>query len=208
MRLLVADDDPVSRTALARTLERWGYEVVVAPDGQAAWEILRPDDAPQIAILDWMMPRLEGIEVCRLTRAFARPVPTYTILLTARGTTVDIVAGLESGADDYMTKPFETAELKSRIRVGERVVALQRGLADRVRELEDSIAKIRRLQKLLPICAWCKKVRSDGDYWQSVEEYIAELAAVRVTHGICPTCLTRESSAISMQCTHRVPVKQ
>lgn len=207
MRLLVADDDPVSRTALARTLERWGYEVVVASDGQAAWEILRPDDAPEIAILDWMMPRLEGPEVCRLTRAFSRPVPTYTILLTSRGTTVDIVAGLESGADDYMTKPFETAELKSRIRVGERVVALQRGLADRVRELEDSIAKIRRLQKLLPICAWCKKVRSDGDYWQSVEEYIGELAAVRVTHGICPACLARESSATSTQCTHRVPAQ-
>jgi phosphoserine phosphatase RsbU/P len=196
MRILIADDDPISRTALNRTLRGWGYDVIPVADGKAAWEILQQENAPHLAIVDWMMPELEGPEVCRLVRGLARAVPTYTILLTSRDATVDVVAGLESGADDYVTKPFDAAELRSRLRVGERVVELQKGLADRVRELEDSIARIRRLQKLLPICAWCKSVRNDGDYWQSVEGYIAELADVRLSHGICPTCLTRETGTL------------
>ena len=193
MRVLIADDDPISRTALGRTLRAWGYDVTATSDGAAAWEALQKDDAPLLAVVDWMMPGLEGPEVCRRVRSLGRSVPTYTILLTSRDATHDIVAGLESGADDYVTKPFDAAELRSRLRVGERVVALQQGLADRVQELQDSIARIRRLHKLLPICAWCKSVRNDGDYWQSVEAYIAELADVKLSHGICPTCLVRET---------------
>ena len=86
------------------------------------------------------------------------------------------------------------AELKARVRVGERIVALQRGLADRVRDLEDALAQVTKLRGLLPICAWCKSVRSDGDYWQSVEGYLAESGDVRVSHGICPDCAAREAA--------------
>lgn len=192
MRILIADDDAVSRSVLAKTLRGWGHDVLAVADGRDAWEVLGRDDAPKLAVLDWVMPGLEGPEVCRLARALAVPVPTYTILLTSRDDPGDVVAGLDSGADDYVTKPFDRAELKSRLRVGERVVGLQQAMADRVRELEDSLARVRRLHGLLPVCAWCRRVRSDGDYWQSVEEYVAELNDLKVSHGICPTCLARE----------------
>jgi sigma-B regulation protein RsbU (phosphoserine phosphatase) len=192
MRILIADDDTVSRTILERTLRGWGHEVVTVPDGLLAWKVLCEDEAPRVAILDWMMPGLEGPEVCRRVRELVRPIPTYLILLTSKDATGDVVAGLESGADDYVTKPFDRAELQSRIKVGERMIALQQRLADRVRELEESLIRVKQLQGLLPICAWCKNVRNDGNYWQSVEVYIAEHADVRFTHGICPPCLARE----------------
>ena len=192
MRILIADDDAISRKALELTLRGWGHEVAAVADGLAAWEVLQAADAPKLALLDWVMPGIEGPEVCRRVRGLAPPVPPYLVLLTSKDTTADVVAGLESGADDYVRKPFDRAELQSRIRVGERVVALQQGLADRVRELEESLARVRRLHGLLPVCAWCKRVRSDRDYWQSVEDYVCELGGLKVSHGICPTCLARE----------------
>jgi sigma-B regulation protein RsbU (phosphoserine phosphatase) len=193
MQILIADDESISRTILERTLSSWGHEVVSATDGLAALEILQGEDAPKLAILDWMMPGMEGPEVCRRIRAISRPVATYTILLTSKDNSEDIVAGLDSGADDYVTKPFDRAELHSRIRVGERVVALQTKLAARVHELEESLARVRVLQGLLPVCAWCKRVRSDQNYWQSVEQYVVQITDCKITHGICPTCLERES---------------
>ena len=193
MRILIADDDTVSRTILERTLGGWGHEVVAVSDGLSASNILCGDEAPGLAILDWMMPGLEGPEVCRRVRDLARPVPLYLILLTGKDATGDVVAGLDSGADDYVTKPFDRAELQSRIKVGQRMLALQHGLADRVRELEESMARVKQLQGMLPICAWCKNVRNDGNYWQTVEVYMAEHADVRFTHGICPACLARET---------------
>jgi sigma-B regulation protein RsbU (phosphoserine phosphatase) len=191
MKILIADDDKVSRTVLEKVLRGWGHEIIGASDGLQAWSILSRDDAPPLAILDWMMPGLEGPEVCLRIRALPKQVPPYLILLTSKDATGDIVAGLDSGADDYVTKPFDRAELQSRIKVGQRVIALQRGLADRVRELEDSLAQVKQLRGMLPICAWCKNVRNDGNYWQTVEAYIASHADVRFTHGICPPCLER-----------------
>src|SRR5207253_11133708 len=135
MSILIADDDAISRTVLERTLRGWGHDVTTTKDGTEAWAALQREDAPKLAVLDWMMPGLEGPEVCRRLRALARPVPTYVILLTAKGQTDDIVTGLDSGADDYVTKPFDRQELRSRIRVGERVVGLQQGLAGRVQAL-------------------------------------------------------------------------
>jgi sigma-B regulation protein RsbU (phosphoserine phosphatase) len=187
-KVLIADDDAISARVLEGTLRQWGHDVVVTRDGLAAWDILRADDPPKIAILDWMMPELEGPEVCRRTRALARPVPTYLILLTAKGKSDDIVAGLGSGADDYVTKPFDRAELRSRIGVGERVVALQQGLADRVSDLEAALGQVKQLKGLLPICAYCMKVRNDQYYWQKVETYITAHSNARFSHGICPQC--------------------
>jgi sigma-B regulation protein RsbU (phosphoserine phosphatase) len=187
-RVLIAEDDPVSCLVLERTLRGWNYEVVVTRTGTEAWEALLADGAPRLAILDWMMPGLEGPEVCRRVRALARPIPTYLILLTARGQTDDVVAGLDSGADDYVTKPFDRQELRSRLRVGERVLALQQGLADRVEELEAALGQVKELKGLLPICCYCKAVRDDRNYWHRVETYITAHSAARFSHGICPGC--------------------
>jgi CheY-like chemotaxis protein len=186
MRILIAEDDPVSRRILRAALEKSGHEVVAVDDGRAAWEALGRPDAPRLAVLDWMMPELDGPAVCR--RARARPAPPYLILLTARARTEDVVVGLESGADDYVTKPFDRQELLSRIRVGERILGLQASLSRRVAELEAAMAQVKQLRGLLPICCYCKKVRDDGDYWHEVERYLADHADVHFSHGICPTC--------------------
>lgn len=126
--------------------------------------------------------------MCRRVRELARPIPPYLILLTAMDRTEDIVAGLQAGADDYIAKPFAPDELRARVQVGARVVALQHGLAARVKALEEALAQVNRLQGLLPICAWCKKVRNDQNYWQQVEIYVAERTDARFSHGICPEC--------------------
>jgi sigma-B regulation protein RsbU (phosphoserine phosphatase) len=188
MKVLIADDDPISARVLDATLRQWGHEVIVTRDGQAAWEVLQAEDAPKLAIIDWIMPGLEGPEVCRRVRALARPVPTYIILLTSKDRPDDVVRGLESGADDYVTKPFDRGELRSRLGVGARVVALQQGLADRVRDLEAALGQVKQLKGLLPICAYCMKIRDDQNYWQRVETYISSHSNARFSHGICPQC--------------------
>ncbi|HYV18382.1 MAG TPA: response regulator transcription factor [Verrucomicrobiae bacterium] len=188
MRILIAEDDLVSRKMLEATLTRWGYEVLVTCDGQAALQALTGPDAPRVAILDWMMPSLDGVDVCRRIREGSVAQPPYVILLTAKGNKEDIVSGLEAGADDYIIKPFDREELRARLQAGLRIVTLQNQLAARVRELEEAIARIRTLQGLLPICSYCKRVRNDGDYWQQVESYISDHSDARFSHGICPDC--------------------
>jgi len=188
MRILIAEDDLVSRRVLEATLVRWGYEVVVAVDGEVAWQVLEREDTPRLAVLDRMMPGADGVELCRRVRALGRAEPTYLILLTGCDSTDDVVTGLEAGADDYVIKPFAHPELRARVRVGERVVALRASLAQRVRELEAALAQVKQLQGMLPICCYCKKIRDDGNYWQQVEHYIASHSGARFSHGICPEC--------------------
>jgi two-component system, cell cycle response regulator len=127
VKILVAEDDPVSRRLLEVTLSIWGYEVVTCADGQAAWNALKAPDAPQLVILDWMMPRLDGLQVCKNVRNPAeRPAEPYVyiILLTAKSQKTDMVTGLEAGADDYLTKPFDAQELRMRLRAGRRILDL------------------------------------------------------------------------------------
>ena len=188
MRILIADDDGVSRLLLERTLQGWGYEVTAARDGTEAWAALGAADRPPLAVLDWMMPGMDGPELCRRARAASSDPPIYLILLTARGEPGDVVAGLEAGADDYVVKPFDAAELRARLRVGERVLALEGDLSARVRELEDALANVKRLQGLLPICAYCKKVRNDANLWEAVETYLTEHTGMDLSHSICPEC--------------------
>jgi diguanylate cyclase (GGDEF)-like protein/PAS domain S-box-containing protein len=149
MRILIAEDEAISRRMLESTLTKWGYEVVVAADGAEAWSVLQNEDAPALAILDVMMPGIDGIEVCRNLRQMPQHVPVYVILLTAKSAQENIVAGLEAGADDYIAKPFHSDELRARIEVGTRVLKLQRSLADRVVELNAALAERERAEKSL-----------------------------------------------------------
>jgi sigma-B regulation protein RsbU (phosphoserine phosphatase) len=177
VRILIADDDRTSTLMLSGTLAQWGFEVVVVHDGGEAWDRIVGDEPPELAIVDWMMPVLDGIELCRRIRAATLRSPVYVILLTARTSRRDLVAGLEAGADDYLTKPFDPDELRARIHVGQRTLAL--------------IANIKRLTGLLPICSYCKRIRSDEDYWEQVESYISDHTDARFSHGICPPCLEK-----------------
>jgi DNA-binding response OmpR family regulator len=132
-RILVAEDDAISRELICTRLEKWGYEVVVTKNGTEAMAELRKPDAPAVAILDWMMPGMDGLEICRRVREVDRLI--YIILLTARTGTENLVAGLGAGADDYLMKPFDKDELQARLLVGLRVMNLQRDLAARLQEL-------------------------------------------------------------------------
>jgi diguanylate cyclase (GGDEF)-like protein len=128
MQILVADDSPLFRDMLHKMLADWGYEVILADNGQEAWEHLRQENGPRLALVDWMMPGLEGAEVCRRVRAGIHDRYVYILLLSVRSDLEDIVEGMESGADDYIVKPFQVDELRARLRAGRRVVALQEEL--------------------------------------------------------------------------------
>jgi phosphoserine phosphatase RsbU/P len=188
MRLVVADDDPVTRRLLEGLLSKLGFQVVLAKDGIEALAILTGEDPPPLAILDWMMPGMTGIDICRKLRHRASSGPTYVLIVTSREQTEDLVAALDAGADDYVTKPFQVEELKARVGVGLRVATLQRRLADRVTELEHALAHVTRLQGLLPICMYCKKIRNDQNYWTQVETYVSDHSGARFSHSICPDC--------------------
>jgi diguanylate cyclase (GGDEF)-like protein len=143
MRILIADDSIVSRHLLDATLRKWGYEVVVATDGIEAWNYLQAEDAPKLAILDWVMPGLTGPEVCRRVRekAHDKDAYTYILLLTSKSLREDLIEGMESGADDYLTKPFDQHELKVRLRAGTRIIDLQRELVSAREELREQATK-------------------------------------------------------------------
>jgi len=133
MRILIAEDDMTSRVMLQAVLTKWGYDVTAASDGEQAWTALQEPNAPGLAVLDWEMPGLDGAELCRRLREQERKEPRYLILLTSRGEAGDIVRGLEAGADDYIAKPYNTAELKARIDVGRRMISLQNEMRERER---------------------------------------------------------------------------
>jgi sigma-B regulation protein RsbU (phosphoserine phosphatase) len=198
MKVLISDDDPVSRRLLDAALLKWGYEVIVTACGDEAWQWLQASATPSLLILDWLMPGLNGVEICRRVRQMTALQSSYIILLTSRGSKQDIVQGLDAGADDYVTKPFDHGELRARVQVGLRMMQLQSALADRVRELEEAIASVKTLQGLLPICCYCKKIRDDGNYWHRVESYIAQHANVRFSHGICPECSEKMKAELNL----------
>jgi DNA-binding response OmpR family regulator len=191
MRILIAEDDASSRLALSAVLKRLGYEVVAVGDGEAAWAALQVADAPKIAVLDWEMPGLTGVEVCQRARAAAGNGNKYLILLTSRAEKREIVEGLEAGANDYITKPFDEGELMARVRVGERIIDLEQQLRNRVTELEEALAHIKFLQGILPICMFCHRIRDDEESWRRIEDYLMEHADVQLSHGLCPVCFEK-----------------
>jgi len=190
MKILVADDDRFSLRLIETLLSSDDFELTFCSTGDEALRALQTPPAPQIALLDWMMPGMNGIDVCKE----ARKIPglsTHLILLTSRDRPEDLAEGLAAGADDYMVKPFNESELRTRLAVGSRIVNLQRGLADRVSELEAALVRVKQLQGLLPICSYCKKVRNDQNYYEQIEGYLMKNADVKFTHGICPECLKK-----------------
>jgi DNA-binding response OmpR family regulator len=188
VKILIAEDEPLSRRLLQHVLTEHGHEVIVTSDGIQAWEVLQADDAPHLAIVDWMMPGLTGLQLCNLVHEAPDADLKYLILLTAKGEKADIVRGLAAGANDYVTKPFDKDELRARVEVGVRMIQLQIRLADRIRELQEALAHVNQLKGIIPICAQCKKIRDDQNYWQRVEKYIAKNVDAKFTHGLCPDC--------------------
>jgi two-component system cell cycle response regulator len=125
VKILIAEDDPVSRRLLEAFLSKWGYDVVVTCDGREAWEVLDEADAPSLVVSDWMMPKVDGLELCRKIREMQRSRYTYFIILTAKERKEDVIQGLEAGADDFLIKPFHQEELKYRVQIGERIIKLE-----------------------------------------------------------------------------------
>ena len=191
MRVLLAEDEPLTRHLVTRLLQGWDYEVEVVEDGGEALDHLQRPQGSRLAVLDWMMPGLDGIEVCRRLRAGGETEYTYIILLTARTEKADVVAGLEAGADVYITKPFDEAELRSRVRAGERILALKGALAEKVEQLRAALAHVEQLQGLLPICMHCKKIRDDSNTWHRLETYIEEHSGAMFSHALCDECLAK-----------------
>jgi len=189
MRILIAEDDFTSRTVLSGVLIKYGHAIVAKKNGADAWQAMQQPDAPQLAILDWMMPEMDGIEVCRRIRALKTDQPPYIIMLTAKGDKSDIIAGLEAGANDYLAKPFDPGELRARIKVGQNMVEMQAALAAKIEELRQAIDQIKTLRGIIPICANCKKIRDDQGYWNQLEVYVRDHTEADFSHSICPECI-------------------
>ncbi len=145
----IAEDDPVSRELISSLVEKWGFRSLVTQDGRDAMSALRAEEGSAIALLDWMMPGMDGLEVCRRVRESGKTI--YIILLTARGAKENIVEGLRAGADDYLVKPYDMEELFARIQVGMRILDLHNSLAERVAELEVAMTEVSRLKHDIPL---------------------------------------------------------
>lgn len=189
MKILIAEDEFTTRMMVQVSLENWGYTVTSVTNGQDAWTKLQHADAPNIAILDWEMPELDGIDVCRRVKEMGLENPPYIILLTGRDTNTDIVRGFDAGADDYMTKPFNDNELQARVRVAERLVRTQSSLTATVAELKEALNQLEMLETGVEMCDTCHSVFSpyDGE-WHTREAIIKNGADPRFIVGTCPDC--------------------
>jgi CheY-like chemotaxis protein len=174
MKVLAVEDDVIARTILRRALQHLGHEVIEAENGEAAWQLWK--DAPvSVLVCDWMMPQVDGLELCRRIRARTDIPYTYFILLTARGATGENRReAAEAGIDDFLSKPLDPADLWMRLRVAERIIQW--------------VSRVQRLETLLPICSYCKKIRDDHNYWQQIEGFIQERTGSQFSHSICPDC--------------------
>jgi len=195
MHALIADDDVVNATVLEAALGRLGVETLIAYDGADAWDTVRRT-GPSLAVVDWMMPKLDGLELCRRIREAPEHAHMYVILLTGRQEQDDVVEGLHAGADDYLVKPFDARELGARVRTGLRILSLQRQLKEQIEALRRTLANVKHLKGLLPICSYCKRIRKDQDYWQQLEGYISEHSDAQFSHGICPGCLHQATNEL------------
>ena len=191
MRILIAEDDTTSRMVLASILSGEGFDVTSAEDGGAAWQLLQQPGAPSLAIVDLMMPGLDGFELVRRVRTLPTAVPPYLIIVSTKDDKADVVAGLGAGANDYLTKPYDAGELRARIEVGRQLIEARMALNEKVEELELALKEVRTLKGIVPICASCKNVRDDQGYWNRVETYLNEHTDAEFSHAVCPDCMKR-----------------
>jgi phosphoserine phosphatase RsbU/P len=191
MRVLLAEDEAVTRTLLAATMTRFGYAVEVVDNGLHAFESLQRDDGPAVAVLDWNMPGLDGIDVCRRVRESGRTSYAYMLIVTARHAKGDVVAALSAGADDFISKPIDPDELRARLRVGERIVQLEQRLGQQVRDLKLAAEQVKQLEGMIPICMHCKKIRGGHDVWERIETYIEQRSEAKFSHALCTECLEK-----------------
>jgi len=174
LNILVAEDDPISRKLLTTILEQLGFKVEAHEDGEAAWAAF--EKAPKtLVVTDWLMPKMDGLALTRKIRARNAEEYTYIILLTANSQSVEnYYAAMEAGVDDFLEKPMDREKLWSRLRVAERILSYTK--------------RIGRLESMLPICSYCKKIRDSKDYWEQVEEYMTQNTGITFSHSICPDC--------------------
>jgi sigma-B regulation protein RsbU (phosphoserine phosphatase) len=176
VKILAVEDDAVSRAVLRQALRRLDHEVIEAADGEEAWRKLQ-DEPVRVVVSDWMMPRMDGLDLCRRIRSMPGKDYTYFILLTSRDATEENQrAAADAGVDDFLTKPLDLPELWTRLRVAERILHYT--------------TQVRQLEELLPICSYCKKIRDDQNYWQQMEGYINERTGSEFSHSVCPDCYT------------------
>lgn len=173
MRVLIAEDDAVGRLTLQAVLQAADCEVTAVSDGQEALDAWQLTQA-RVVISDWMMPEMDGLELCRRIREARQPLYTYFILLTGRGGKESFLTAMESGIDDFITKPVDADELKARLGVARRILGMRQ--------------RIDALEGLLPICSYCKRIRNESDQWSELEGYIETKSKAEFSHGICPDC--------------------
>jgi DNA-binding response OmpR family regulator len=192
MNILIAEDDAALRLMLQSLLTAWGYTVTTASDGDEAWRILCAPDHPHLAILDWIMPGIEGPEIVGRLRKRSPDNPYYCIIITSRSSKDSVATALDSGADDFVGKPFDNDELRARVAVGYRMNCLQKSLSDHIHELKLALDQVKQLEGIIPICMYCKKIRDDHDVWNQLEQYITEHSEAMFSHGICPQCAEKQ----------------
>jgi DNA-binding response OmpR family regulator len=192
VKILIAEDEFTTRMMVQVCLENWGYRVESVTNGNDAWAALQKPEAPHIAILDWEMPELDGVEVCRRIKEMNAINPPYILLLTSRDSKTDIVKGFDAGADDYMTKPFNDNELRARVRVAERLVRTQSSLSESVAELKAALNQVEMLENGVELCCECQKIFSpyDGE-WHGLGDILQTGADPRFIANTCPGCVKK-----------------
>jgi sigma-B regulation protein RsbU (phosphoserine phosphatase) len=173
MKVLIVEDDPPSGMALRRALASLGHEVVAASDGEEAWAALA-DRTLRLVVSDWRLPRLDGLDLCRRIRAQREDYVSFILVTHEPASEAHLGEAFVAGVDNFLTKPVKVPQLELCLHVAARIL--------------DFTSEIKRLQSFLPICAYCKKVRDDRQYWQQIEAYINERMGTRFSHGICPEC--------------------
>lgn len=196
IKVLVVEDDPFFSRVLQKRLSVEGYQVQSAADGRQGMKLIVSFE-PDLVVSDWMMPEVDGLELCQSVKTGLGEAAPYFILLTAKGEIDDRLLGLQTGADDYLVKPCDQAELMARVRAGLRIVLLSQQLRQTVNELKLANAELEAARSLpqviveqLPACSICKKIRDENGNWQDIDAYLAAQGLIEFTHGVCPSCRT------------------
>jgi phosphoserine phosphatase RsbU/P len=176
MKILIAEDDSVSRLILLKRLKKTGHTLFAREDGESAWNSFLVE-RPQLVITDWMMPKVDGLDLCRLIRAHGQEKYVYIILLTALTGKKNYHEAMDAGADDFLNKPVDMDELTARLCVAGRILTLR--------------TEMRQMEGLLPICSYCKRIRDEKNTWQPIEGYISNRTEATFSHGCCPSCLEK-----------------